>query len=336
MAQVMVLGSLASWKKYLDVAYPTKPADWDAELARIEAKLSEPGRMKVLQAMCKTSPTDAGAQLANVTCPVLVIEGSLDPDWADPRAEGEKIIADLPDRSRRAGRHRGRRSLPARPDARPGPRAGPAVPGQDADRVPRAGLTRASVTEAGAALVDEIGFDQLSMGLLAERLGVKTPSLYKHVASQADLAHRDRRPGHDRVRRRHPRRHPGPGRQRRPRRRGAGDADLRARAPRPVRRRQRRPADRARRPADPAIDRVIASWAAMLRGYHLDPDQEIHALRMLRSMLHGFATLEVAGGFQVDAPVDDSFTWMIDFIDQGLRSLQGPDKRPQRAAASTG
>ena len=55
--------------------------------------------------------------------------------------------------------------------------------------MPRPGLTRTSVTEAGAALVDEIGFDQLSMGLLAERLGVKTPSLYKHVANQADLAH---------------------------------------------------------------------------------------------------------------------------------------------------
>ncbi|WP_250038408.1 alpha/beta fold hydrolase [Paractinoplanes maris] len=97
MAQVMVRGSLAGWKKYLDVAYPVKPADWDAELTRIAAKLTEPGRMKVLQAMCKTSPSDAGAQLANVTCPVLVIEGSLDPDWADPRAEGEKIIADLPE-----------------------------------------------------------------------------------------------------------------------------------------------------------------------------------------------------------------------------------------------
>jgi len=96
LGQVLMLGSLASWKKYLDLAMPTKPADWDSELARIEAKLSEPGRMKALQAMCKSSPGDAGAQLANVTCPVLVIEGSADPDWADPRAEGEKIIADLP------------------------------------------------------------------------------------------------------------------------------------------------------------------------------------------------------------------------------------------------
>ena len=96
MAQVITRGRVKNWTKYLDVAMPTKPADWDSELGRIEAKLSEPGRMKALQAMCKANPGDAGAQLANVTCPVQIIEGSLDPDWADPRAEGERIIADLP------------------------------------------------------------------------------------------------------------------------------------------------------------------------------------------------------------------------------------------------
>ncbi|GAA4667758.1 alpha/beta hydrolase [Amycolatopsis dongchuanensis] len=95
-AKVMFGGSLASWKKYLDLAMPVKPADWHTELARIESKLSEPGRMKVLQAMCKASPADAGAQLANVTCPVLVVVGSLDPDWADPSAEARRVIADLP------------------------------------------------------------------------------------------------------------------------------------------------------------------------------------------------------------------------------------------------
>lgn len=96
LAQVLLRGSLSSWSRYLDLATPTKPTDWDSELARIEAKLREPGRMEALQAMCKASPADAGAQLAEVTCPVLVIEGSLDPDWADPRAEGEKILAALP------------------------------------------------------------------------------------------------------------------------------------------------------------------------------------------------------------------------------------------------
>jgi pimeloyl-ACP methyl ester carboxylesterase len=96
LGMTMFRGSMKAWKKYLDLAYPTKPADWDRELARIEAKLGEPGRMKALQAMCQANPDDAGGQLPNVACPVLVIEGTADPDWADPRAEGEKIIADLP------------------------------------------------------------------------------------------------------------------------------------------------------------------------------------------------------------------------------------------------
>ena len=43
LAQVIVRGRVANWKKYLDLAYPVKAADWTAELARIEAKLSEPG-----------------------------------------------------------------------------------------------------------------------------------------------------------------------------------------------------------------------------------------------------------------------------------------------------
>jgi pimeloyl-ACP methyl ester carboxylesterase len=96
MALVIALKRLPNWIKYLDAAVPVKPADWDSELARITAKLSEPGRMDVLQAMCKTKPSDAGAKLAQVTCPVLIIEGSQDPDWADPRAEGEQIMSALP------------------------------------------------------------------------------------------------------------------------------------------------------------------------------------------------------------------------------------------------
>ncbi|MGX6604630.1 alpha/beta fold hydrolase [Micromonosporaceae bacterium Da 78-11] len=92
-----VLGNVGLWKSYLDVAYPgAKPADWTTELGRIDGKLREPGRMKVLQKMGQTAPTDAGAQLANVQCPVLIIEGTLDPDWADPAAEGRAILADLP------------------------------------------------------------------------------------------------------------------------------------------------------------------------------------------------------------------------------------------------
>lgn len=92
-----MLGSLTAWKSYLALAYPgKKPADWTADLARIDAMLREPGRMKALQKMTQAAPADAGAQLANVRCPALIVEGSLDPDWADPQAEGEAIVAAMP------------------------------------------------------------------------------------------------------------------------------------------------------------------------------------------------------------------------------------------------
>lgn len=95
LARTLLLGSLRSWMTYLDLAYPTSPADWPDERARIHATMSDPARMTVLRSMARSSPADAGARLPDVTCPVLVVEGSLDPDWADPRAEGERILADL-------------------------------------------------------------------------------------------------------------------------------------------------------------------------------------------------------------------------------------------------
>ncbi|SIQ84089.1 alpha/beta fold hydrolase [Micromonospora avicenniae] len=92
-----LLGSASLWRSYLDIAYPgKKPVDWTARTARIDAMMREPGRMKAMQKMGQSTPADAGAQLGNVRCPVLIVEGSLDPDWADPRAEGEAIVAALP------------------------------------------------------------------------------------------------------------------------------------------------------------------------------------------------------------------------------------------------
>ncbi|GAA2598068.1 MULTISPECIES: alpha/beta fold hydrolase [Streptomyces] len=92
-----VFGSLPLWLSYLDVAYPgVKPAGWAERLGRIESRLREPGRMKAMQAMGRSAPTDAGAQLGNVRRPVLVVMGTLDPDWADPHAEGTAVVEALP------------------------------------------------------------------------------------------------------------------------------------------------------------------------------------------------------------------------------------------------
>ena len=76
--------------------------------------------------------------------------------------------------------------------------------------MPRAGLTGDDVVAAAAALADEVGFAGLTMGLLADRLGVRTPSLYKHVSSLADLQHRVATLALSRARRGDPRRGAGP------------------------------------------------------------------------------------------------------------------------------
>ena len=91
-----VFRSLGLWRRYLDVAYPTKPADYAGYVAALAAKLREPGRMAEFMKTGKSTPADAGAQLPNIRCPALVIMGTLDPDFADPRAEGDAIVAAMP------------------------------------------------------------------------------------------------------------------------------------------------------------------------------------------------------------------------------------------------
>ena len=92
-----LLGSVRHWRKYLELAYPgPRPADWDARLGQIEAMLREPGRMKAMQRMGRSAPAEAGEGLGDVRCPVLVVMGTDDPDWASPQAEGEAVVAALP------------------------------------------------------------------------------------------------------------------------------------------------------------------------------------------------------------------------------------------------
>jgi hypothetical protein len=42
------------------------------------------------------SPAEADAQLPTVKCPALLIMGTLDPDFADPQAEGDAVVAAMP------------------------------------------------------------------------------------------------------------------------------------------------------------------------------------------------------------------------------------------------
>jgi len=90
-------GSVGTWTRYLDHAFPgLKPAGYGELIAALQVNLREPGRMAATQKMGRSRPTDAEAKLGSIRCPALVVMGTLDPDWPDPRAEADAIVAAMP------------------------------------------------------------------------------------------------------------------------------------------------------------------------------------------------------------------------------------------------
>jgi hypothetical protein len=71
-----------------------------------------------------------------------------------------------------------------------------------------------------------------------------------------------------------------------------------------------------------ASDEVVNVCLAVLRGYGLDSRAALHALRGLRSAVHGFATLEAAGGFGIPLSIDDSFAWLVECFVVGLKAAR--------------
>ena len=183
--------------------------------------------------------------------------------------------------------------------------------------MPRAGLSTAAVVGAAAELADAEGLEALTLARLAGSVGVRTPSLYNHVASLDDVRRRVALVGlrelGDAMR------DATVGR--------AGDDALTAMAhayrayahahPGRYAAMQRAPAagdDELATPAARAVDVLLA----VLRGYGLEGDDAIHAARAVRSALHGFVALESGGGFGIPVALDESFDRMVAALARGL------------------
>jgi AcrR family transcriptional regulator len=183
--------------------------------------------------------------------------------------------------------------------------------------LPRRGLDRGRVVAAAGDIADAEGLDAVTLARVAQRLDVRSPSLYNHVPgrdgllralaaqSTRELAAALRRAATGRsgadaiaavaaAQRGYALAHPGryattvaaP---------AAGDAEHAA-------------------AAEDAVDVIVA----VLRGAGLDGDELIHGARALRSAVHGFAALEAAGGFAQPLDRDASFQRLVDALASGL------------------
>ncbi len=183
--------------------------------------------------------------------------------------------------------------------------------------MPRAGLTQDRVVAEAARVADEVGYDRLTLAAVAARFDVRLPSLYKHVEGLDGLRGRlsalaVREMG-DELRRaavgksggdalggiadgyrawahRHP---------------GRYTATLRAPDP-----------DDEELVA--ASESVLEVVFAVLSGYGLRGDDAVDAARIVRSALHGFVSLEMAGGFGMPRDVDRSFDRLVSGLDAAL------------------
>ena len=179
--------------------------------------------------------------------------------------------------------------------------------------MPRAGLDPQAVVRAAAELADRDGLEALTLARLAGTLGVRSPSLYVHVAGLDDLRRRlaalaaaefagvlqDATVGVS----------------------GAQAVQALAVAYRGWARAHPGRYAAIQRASDndsAAAERLVETVLAVLRGYGLSGAEAIHHARAVRAALHGFLVLETGGGFGLALEVDESFDRLVAILERGL------------------
>jgi len=184
--------------------------------------------------------------------------------------------------------------------------------------MPRVGLDSESVVSAAAELADAEGLEAVTLAKVAARLNVRAPSLYVHVGGgledlRARIAERGGRAlltqlqaaaagraGEDALRaiagayRAYARAHP-----------GSYAATQRV-------------ALLGGEESAKAAATLVELLLTVLRGYGLEGDDAVHAVRVVRAALHGFALLETGDGFGMPLDLDESFERLVQTLHQGL------------------
>jgi AcrR family transcriptional regulator len=183
----------------------------------------------------------------------------------------------------------------------------------------RRGLEKGDVIRAACGIADSAGLDGVSLAAVAGRLGIRSPSLYAHVAGLEGLRRElalaaaaamgesfeaavSGRSELEALRalayayRDFATRHPG----------------LYAAAQRAV-----KPGE-----DDELYEALAAVVAPVFRSFAevgIDAIDQVHLTRAFRSALHGFVMLERTGGFGMPESVDQSFTRLVDLLISAVR-----------------
>ncbi|PSL05257.1 TetR family transcriptional regulator [Haloactinopolyspora alba] len=182
--------------------------------------------------------------------------------------------------------------------------------------MPRAGLSTAAVVDAAVAVIDDAGPGGLTLAAVAAHTGVAAPSLYKHVTGLGELRTLVGARVIEEVTDRLSAAVLGRSRD------DAVTALMHAYRGYVV----AHPGRYAAIPPDPLRDPALADagsklldvFLAVMHGYGLRDAPAVHAVRNLRSVVHGFTAIETSGGFGLAESLDDTYAQLIEMVLAGL------------------
>lgn len=185
---------------------------------------------------------------------------------------------------------------------------------------PRIGLDLSTIIQAATEIADTRGINEVTLASLAQKLQIRSPSLYNHINGLKDLQRMLAIHGLKQLHKTlthaviglarddavhalanaymtFVRSHP-----------GLYEATLRV-------------PDHEDHDIHQAANEIVELVSQILSAYGLEDKATIHAVRGLRSILHGFASLEQKGGFGLPIHPDESLHLLIDAFLSGIHVM---------------
>lgn len=181
-------------------------------------------------------------------------------------------------------------------------------------------VTLDRVIAEAVALTDEQGPGAVTLGAVAARLGIRIPSLYNHVDGLPGLRQQIALWGVRQL---------AEGMRRAAVGVAGDDAIFRvaeayrafAEAHPGVYRATLRAPDPDEAELQAAAQDIIDTCLAVLAHYQLSREDTLHAVRILRSLMHGFVDIEANGGFKMALDLDETFHRLIAAFVGGIGAL---------------
>lgn len=177
------------------------------------------------------------------------------------------------------------------------------------------------VLQKASDLVDQKGLDDLSLTLLAKELQIRPPSLYNHVDNLSDLKQALAIQGTKKLYENLVEAAVGK----------SGDEAVRSMGNAYVKFVRTHPglydaSNRFPNPEDVELQQwqkaIVDIVLKVFEFYNLKGDLAIHMVRGLRSILHGFTSIEQSGGFGIPLDIDTSFSILIETFIEGIHSVE--------------